>query len=569
MHLLRLASRVVVACLGTLILTPFLLATATPAIDVSCGFDDQIMRHRFMPVHVSVSGLVAPIEGKIVARQIREAAGGLQFPILHTVYEGTIENRTYRVTLPNLEPLNPLTVEVVDREGEVIVMSENTLRFGVQQWPFRIVINDQTPAGISDPVAAPSELPIDWWAYDAVSQVWLMVPIVSSPTLEALGEWVVSGGSLVLFTGAAFPRMDSPTFRKLLPLSSPLLSASSDGVYMLQGDLKDRASSRLTRKGTPLCIEMPLGAGTIALVTTRYEDLTPQEIEQIERETRTAVRMPDIERILQNIIHSTPVPRPPYWIAGLLAAATLAGSLLFSEARHFLERVNRLRTFAGLFAALCLMVLMATAWAGVYAGRHNNRIDIYQTNTAIRVQSSFGLDIMLCTLFAEQGAVVRVDHPVTSYPLPPAMASVRDVDLSEESDNFHSLLALQRNERRDLAYFAQGRLSVAMSLTGDGVQIVNRTERELLDAYILFGDMTFCIPVIKEGTATYALTEGYLPEERSALSTALLKWFPMRNGTVPWLLLTHPNEETIAEFDNDGFTKQVRQVAITIIEGDS
>lgn len=546
------------------------LTSASPTIEFSYGFDGQVMRHRFMPLRVTVSGLLEPVEGTIAVHQIRGTAGETHFPVMHTIYAGTIENRTYRVTLPNIEPLNPISIELLDCQSGVLASSEHVPRSGVREWPFPVIVEDRMLVGRTEPIVDPSELPTDWWAYDAVESVWLLTPILSTPVLEALGEWVVSGGSLVLFTGAEFPRMDSPVFRKLLPVTMPVLTETADGIYLLEGRLRDRASSRIVRDGSPILINMPLGAGRVALVTARFEDLSEDEIEQIFGEIHSAVRMPNIEQVLHEAIRSTPVPRPPFWIAGVLLVVTLAGLIVFCEARYHLESLSRLRAFIGIFAALCVLILSATTWAGLYARRYNDRVDVYQTNTTIRVQSSFGLDITLSTLFAAKMVDISVEHPVASYPLPPIAPTIRNVDFSEDNTDSQSCFALQEGERRDLTILDQGRLDVTMSLTPAGAEITNRTESELLEAYILLGDMTYCIPVIQAGKMMYDLSECHLPGERSALPIALLNWFPMRKGAVPWLLLMNQNDERIfADFKDEGIYKQVRKVTITIIEGES
>lgn len=569
MHVDRLVRYVTCVSFALVVSFPY-FALAAPTIDFSCGFDGQTMRHRFMPLRITVSGLVHPIEGSIVVHQTRRSAADTAFPIAYTVHSGMIENRVYRVTIPNTEPLNPVSVELLDHQRDVLAFGDVMLRLGTCEWPFPLFVTDHVLVDRTEPVVDPSELPTDWWAYDAVSSVWLMTPVVSVPVLEALGEWVVSGGSLILFTGTDFPRMDSPTFRKLLPVTTPYLAATADGDYMLAGKLRDRATSRLIRDDMPLLIVMPLGAGSISLITTRFEELTSEEADYIMAETKPAVRMPSIEQVVHEALRNTPVPRPPFLIAPILVGVTLAGVVVFSESRYHLKRLNRLRTFMGMFAGLCLLVLAISVWAGLFAGRYDDPIDVYQTDTTIRVQSSFGLEIALRTLFAERRVDVHVEHPAASFPLPPAVPSIRGVDFSEESTHLQSYFALQEYERRDLTVFDQGRIDIAMRLTPSGAEIVNQTDGDLLEGYILLGDTTYYIPVIRKGAATYALTESYLPEEKSALPTALSNWFPLRRGTVPWLLLIHQKDERIyAEFKDDGIYKQVRKVTLTIIEGES
>lgn len=541
-----------------LVLIAPICSVGSPEVHLTLGFDEQVMRHRFAPFLIQITGLSEPIDGALIVRQTRGIPGSRQASISHTIAEGILSNSSYEATLPLSEPLNPITVELVDVDGTVLAAHQYNARLGIREWPFPVIVGDPLHVDRTEAIIDASELPTDWWAYDAVDSVWLLTPIVSTPVLETLGEWVVSGGSLVLFTGADFPRMDSPVFRKLLPLSTPVLREESDGTYILEGNLKSRASSNLARNGTPILVKMPLGAGIISLITVRSEDLSEEEFEQIFEEIDSTMRMPNIEQLTLATLRSTGVPRPPYWITGVLVALILIVLFLFSETPH---RLRSGRTFA----VLGLVIVTATVWSGFFANRNNAFISLYRANTSIRVLSSFGLDIDLWTLYATQIADISLEHPEASYPLPAALPTTTNVDFSEENDTLHSTLTLQRNERRDLSLFNRGRLDVTMNLTSDGAEILNRTDGELHGAYVLLGEGTYFIPVVQMGTKTYALTPAYLPEETSALLRALQAWFPLRDGESAWLLLMEKDDQRT--FEDEGTHKKVRQVAVSLIEG--
>jgi len=541
-----------------LVVIASICSLASPEIQLTLGFDGQVMRHRFAPFLIQISGLTEPIEGALVVTQTRGVPGTRQALITHTIEQGILSNGTYEAALPLSEPLNPITIELVNLEGTVLAAYQHSARLGIREWPFPVIIGDPLLVDRTEAIVDTSELPTDWWAYDAADSVWLLTPIVAMPVLETLGEWVVSGGSLVLFTGAEFPRMDSPIFRKLLPLSTPILTEQSDGIYILEGTLKDQASVSLARNGVPILIKMPLGAGNISLVTVRFDELTDEEFEQILEKIDSAIRMPNIEQLTLATLRMTTVPRPPYWITGALIVLILVVLFLFTDTPHRLQ-TNKT------FVALGLVILITAVSSGLYANRNNAFILLYQANTSIRVISSFGLDMDLWTLYATQSTDIRLEHPEASYPLSAGLPTTTNVNFAEVNGTDHTMFSLQRNERRDLTLFDRGRLDITMRLIPNGAEIVNRMNTQLDSAYILLGEETYVIPVLEMGTRTYPLTPGHLPGESSGLLRALQNWFPLRDGDSSWLLLMEQVDESAP--DDERIHKKVRHVTVTLIEG--
>lgn len=533
-------------------------AAASPELQLTLGFDEQIMRHRFAPFRIQVTGLAESIEGKLVVTQTRGVPGTRQAPISHTIETGVLSNGIYDATLPLAEPLNPITVELISHDGTILAAHQHSARLGIREWPFPVIVGDPLQVDRTEAIVDVSELPTDWWAYDSVESVWLLSPIVTAPVLETLGEWVVSGGSLVLFTGAEFPRMDSPVFRKLLPLTTPVLNDQDDGSYRLEGVLRDQASASIFRDDDPILIQMPLGAGTISLVTLRVDDLTVEEFDQLVEQIDVSIRMPSIEQLTLATLRQTSVPRPPFWITGVLVVLILVILFLFTDTPH---RLRNNRTFV----ALGIAILFLAVSSGLYANRNNAFILLYQANTSIRVLSSFGLDIDLWTLYATQVTDIALDHAEGSYPLPSVLPTTTSVNFAEANSPDRTTLSLQRNERRDLTFFDQGRLDVTLEMTPDSAEITNRTDSDLGGAYILFGNETYAIANLEIGVHTYALESSHLPGETSALLLALQNWYPLRDGSSAWLLLIDQDEEKTLE--DEGMHKKVRHVAVSLIEG--
>lgn len=556
MRIHKMRSRLSLIALIFVLLTSCIVA-ASPEIDFTFGFDDQIMRHRFAPFHVQVSGLPEPTDGELIVKQTRGIPGAKQAPIVHVIAQGTITNGSYEATLPVLEPLNPITVELVDRNGEILAAHQKSPRLGTREWPFPVIVGTSLHLDRAEAIVDSSELPLAWWAYDAVKSVWLIAPVTSSPKLETLGEWVVSGGSLVLFTGAEFPIMDSPLFRQLLPMSAPILAQLPDGTYILDGIPKNAASSSVTRNGNTLLMQMPLGAGTISLVTVRFSDLTDQDLTLISQEIPSANRMPSIEQITGSTLRSTGVPRPPFWITPVLIFLIIVALLFFSETAHHLRpRIT--------LAALVVAIVSMTIWSGFYANRNNEYITLYHVNTSISILSSFGLHIDLRTLYSTQPADIHVEHAEASYPLPSALPTAFSVNFAERNDLKTSSFSLQRNERRDLTLNNRQRLDLSMVLTSSGIEVTNRTGSDIHGAYVLAGDETYHVPVLQTGTNTYSPASSPLRGETSAMVTALRGWLPLREGRAWLLFVDHDDEIT---FEDEGIHQKVRRVAVSFIEG--
>ena len=529
----------------------------SPEIHFTVGFDEQVMRHRFTPFNIQLSGLSEPIEAALLVRQTRGIPGATQAEVVHTVEQGMLSNGSYEATLPLYEPLNPVTVELVHANGERLASAQISARLGIREWPFPIIVGDPLRVDQTEAIVDVSELPSDWWAYDIAKSVWLLEPIASAPILETLGEWVVSGGSLVLFTGAEFPKMDSPVFRKLLPIGSPTLSQRGDGIYVLNGDRKLAASNILMGEELPLLVQMPLGAGQISLVTVRYEDLSDDEFAEIVDQIDSATRMPGIEQLTVATLRSTSVPRPPYWITPMLTALILAGLFLFSELS---QRLHPKRTLT----VLLLVILSSAVSSGLYANQNNAFVLLYQARTSLRVVSSFGINADLLTLYATQPLALIVDHSEASAPISSAMSTTYSADFSEVDNAEGSALQLQANERRDLTLFDRGRLGIEMAFVTEGIEITNRLGTELGDCYVLFGQDTYAVPVLSTGTHIYPLQPAYLPGETTSRMRALEAWFPLRDSGV-WLL--NVSEEDGSTFEEKGVHKKVRHVTIQLVEG--
>jgi len=546
-------------CLSTLLFLVFLTACtaiASPQIGVRVGFDGQVMRYHYAPLRVEVTGLAEPVRGRIVVKQIRGIPGARQHNVSHVLVDGTIGDGAIMATIPIVEPLNPITVELQDQSGAILAGRTESLRLGIRDWVFPVIVGTSLGLELTEAVIDSSELPSDWWAFDTAKSVWLAEPITSATLLDSLGQWVVSGGSLVLFSGAEFPKMDSPVLRRLLPIDSPQLDQLADGTYILSGWLKDNAETAMLRDGRPLLLQMSLGAGSVALVTVRADDITEAELDLIRGQIAPVRRVPTIDRVTSETLRSTVVPRPSYFVTPLLCIALL-GVL------WVLVRAGQRQRNAVVVLFLMGSVLALSLWSGWYAFAHKTFLSVYEARTNIEVLSSFGTTIEWHTLYSTMAVGIDIEHQVAAYPLPSALPTTKNVSFETHSELEKSTYQLQRDERRDVLVNGRARLDLRVVPTLTGLEIENLTESDISPAYIFVGEDVYEIPEVRVGTDVYPLIPSRAVQRLSGTLRILQDWLPMKGGRL-WLFTVSDEEET---FINEDSAHKVRQVTMRFIEG--
>ncbi len=533
-----------------------------PQLDVTIGFDSQLLRNVYAPFRIELDGLAAPVDGSLVVRQTAGLPGERRAEIVHVVASGMIENGITLVTLPIAEPLNPVIVELQSRDGRTLAAQEKSLRLGVRQWAFPVTVGRATGIAAAAVIDA-EELPLDWWAYDAAREVWLVDPPVPEEALEALGEWTVSGGSLVLFTGSAFPLMDSPTLRRLLPLQTPQLSPDQRGVFTLSGTLRPDARVTLARGTKPLLVQMPLGAGSISLITLSVDDLADDELSAIRDRVPATQRPPTTERVSAALLQSTDVPRPGYAVPLIVAGITMV-----SLVGCFLACSRRRWAIGGLVA-----VIVATAvLSGIYANASRRFVREYSIRTNVSVLSSFGINTAFCSFYAVEPRSVSFLHDLGSVPMSVAALGARGGTVAAQSEPGKMQFFLQTAERRDLMFPSRPRVSdLRFRFDGRIAEIENRTGHVIDRAYVASSGVILSLPPIQEGMQRLALLEG--APTGSARSTYLAlrsilrpieEWLPIvRRGA--WLVTVEERPQTT---ERDAQELE-REVSILILEGEA
>jgi hypothetical protein len=533
-----------------------------PRLDIAVGFDSQVIRSGYAPVRVEVSGLAASLEGMLVLRQTQGLPGERQAPIAHVIASGAIENGISWATIPLSEPLNPLIAELRSADGQILAQCEKNLRLGIRQWAFPVIVG-RSVGRTAEAVVDAAELPLDWWAYDAAREVWLLEAPVSEPALQALGEWVVSGGSLVLFTGASFPRLDSLTLRAILPLDAPHLVQLEAGRFRLAGDLRSGARVVRERGGAPLLIQRGMGAGTISLITVAVDDLSAEELSAVGADVPPVRRAPTTERVSAELLNSTSVPRPSYAVAPAIVVVLAVSLILF--ARYAERRPWTAGAVAGLIVVVAVL-------SGFYANSKKTFILQYSTITNISVVSSFGIHTAFSSFYAIAPRSVYMNHELGSYPESEQLQMARNGTFAAESEPGQTRFSLQAAERRDLLFHSRPRVEdLSFRLTGDELEIDNRTGRVLLNAYVAREGNLFPLPPIALGTQRIALqVKPVLGQARTAylLLRGVLRpieeWLPIDERGA-WLITFE--EESLPM--REGVPEKAREVFMTLVEGDA
>ncbi len=355
---------------------------ATPVLDVQIGFGGHVVSERFAPVRIRVEGYDSPTAATLLIIQSlgnpwRGAATVRQQPTLAVAIDGV-----YHTTIPIYDPLNPIRIALVDSNGATLAEQEVNLRPTRHLDPFPltygILPHPLSPDGI--PPIHITELPKDWWALDAAQSLWISGAPPQSEW-DTIEQWVFAGGSVVIFSGSDFFRLDSPVVRRLLPLRDPILVTAPPAIAHLAGTRKTGSDTVLRRAGVPLLVIRRYGAGYVALVTVRGADLTRDELGLVANTIPTTTRL-TLADFAERELGELPVVRPGHPAALLLGLGGVAGLAACGA-------IGRKHRLSGVLAALGLCVF-GSVWSGFYVNRNHTVVPLYSISTSLSLHALFG-----------------------------------------------------------------------------------------------------------------------------------------------------------------------------------
>ncbi len=540
-------------------------AGAAATLSSQFGFDGQLIRFRYAPIRVEVAGLTAPVEGRIAVKQFVGSDPSNPIPVSHEIARGRLENGVYQAALPAYDLLLPLLVQLVGPDGEVLASTTESVRQAVRGLPFIVVAGDSRSLGGTESIVSASELPSDWWAYEPVQSLWLTEPLLDQAVWEALGEWVATGGSLVLFSGSDFYQWDCPAARALLPLSAPTLREIAPGAFLLTGTPRTGAQVLLSKDAEPLLVRIQHGAGHVSLVTTRLRDVTDADLQRITARIPAARRLVAVDRLTQEALNNTRVVRPLYAFAPAVVVVIILGFAAFHS-----------RAARKSFVAPCVLLLVVVAGATVASGFYVNRIGSiayeYSINTAFTIRTSFTAACDSYGFFSLGSTFVTMDHDKRHFPIQ-ADVWVTTRSLYElNSALTQTTLTLPARTRRFVRTCGtEGANWRLLMMEDDRTFRIENPDARGAQAALLFMDGLFYEVPLVDGRPREAFAFGDLhhvsassmTEQEFVLYTSCIDWLATSAGT--WLLTYEESSEVTP---GEEMPEKVSLARIEIVEGE-
>lgn len=539
------------------------LTHASPSISVRIGLDDAVVAGRYAPVTIELSSLSFPVSGSLrIVQRVGNAWRGEASATVELA-SGVIVNGIYSGVIPIYEPANPLQVEVVDINGSIVAAADVSLRDAQQPSTFPLSVGRGLPAGAAVAWIAPSELPSDWTALDAVSVLWIGTA-PSRAAWEAIATWVLAGGSVVIGTGSDFFRIDSGLVRDLLPLEDPHVVLADGTPARVEGGLRPGARVILERDGQPAAIAHRYGAGHVMMVPQRLSDLTRNEVLALANAVKPA-SMVSLDAVGQALFERLEITRPRVGAAVLLG---VAATILFTG----LVTVGRRHPKAGV-AGIVVVSAILSVWSGLYINRANPTTVAYACITSVQARTSVGYSIASAGLVTmhdtalqlEGSGSMRVRVDYTPDPLRPNY----DSHVSPEQ----VVLSLPPGQHGWYRATGSSARSIDFQLGSEFPEKVRIRSwlTEPCPGVLLVDGTAYRLPTVQPGESEHSLGAGDSLESLTGLDPGFadiyqqfLEDFAL--GDAPWLLLF---SEESHKAGRGGLTPQTRIVTVYAQRGGS
>jgi hypothetical protein len=535
--------------------------SAQPEISAEFGFDHQLVRYRFAPIQVTLSGLEDPIAGHLIVQQFVGSDPSTPVSVEQEIVSGRIQNGVYRGTLPAYDPILPIIVQLIDEQGNVIASVSESVRQSARGLPFAVVAGAPYHVDDTEAIVDPSELPADWWAYDPVSALWLTSPLLTRAVWVGLGAWVSAGGSLVLFSGSDFYQWDNPLARELLPFSEPSLRDGVGSAPLLVGRPRAGAQVLLTKQDLPLLVRIPYGAGYVSLVTERFRDLDEMDLRRIEPRIPTSRRLLSADALSKDLLNETPVLRPMYAFAPLVVVAVLVALLAMRR-----RSVRHARSAAVLFLASIAVIAVAS---GLYLNRLGRMVYHYSISTTLHISTGFGCSTVSYAFFSLEPTQITIPQEKGAFPAQvqevPSAKSVYAMR-SEPGSTAFDLPARARRFVRGCTTQGAG-FRLAVDDTVRSIRVEPLEERQLVAAMIFADGYFHRLPLDSVGVNLRLddlrrLGTSAMTSMETAIYSSVDRWMPSLTGT--WLLTLSETGDLTRTVESPG---KVRVMDVDIVEG--
>ncbi|MEI6171576.1 MAG: hypothetical protein WCQ45_03740, partial [bacterium] len=470
---------------------------AATTFEVVVGLGDHVVPGRLAPIRLTLTSLPGDAARLRVLQDVGNAWRGettMSFEVPFVLSDaGDCEEvfPLYDVTLP-------LRIELLSANGRVLAQKEVELRSKKEDEPFPVGVGAfSTPFADRSVLLSPAELPRDWSAYAAAESVWIgrTRDGLDADRWDALARWVLSGGTLVVFTGGDFFLLDAPRLRDLLPIANPILTEREDGTRALTGDLRGDAAVLLSKEGVPWLVAARYGGGSVLFVSTDAFSLDREEFAEIRGHVPPARALSLVEAT-SDLLDRQPIDHPDAWVAVLLVG--LAIIALLSLVARCEWRPSRGLVLLGVFGLLAVSSCLY-----MYANPSRVVSDMYQTNTRVSVYGSLGVSVSCSALFSSSRQPAEAEVRLDSAPFELLPRSFESGSYNLSYNEGTARIELAPGERRLLAAQETAPARLQARLNGDEkVRLTSRLPQRIPDALLPIDSEAFLLPAIEPREAT-------------------------------------------------------------------
>ena len=498
----------IAALLGVLALASS--AAGTPTLDGSIGYSSSVVAREYAPVYVTLSGLPAGFSGTVRVIQYVGTLSEDPDLVINDIARGALENGRVVGTVAVYDPLNPVEIHLLDESGRSLAQEELNLRLFTRTSSFPIVVGPSLALGGSEVRVDPRDLPTDWWAYESVDSIWITGESLSSDAWETVARWVYAGGSLIVFTGSDYFRVDSPLLQEMFPTGLAVLRTLEDGTESLDlGGPTEEMWELAARDATVLAYQRRYGAGTVTLVPIRAGDMSEAAIRELAAGV-PSTRVLSLARYGATYQGEIRVPRPPYIVAPVMALVLIGCAALLRYGGG--EGAGKPHKTVGAPAVLTIVCIVGlSVFSGIYTNREKQLIELYQLDIVVNVQQSYGLSIGYSAFFAYGSTLaVEVEREGLSVPAHSLLNTVAAPVFSSTATPDQYAFTLQASEFREVRVYGAPRQLVTFSVNAAAthVSITNYATEATSSALLIVDGTMYRLPNLVAGEQTARLSDG-------------------------------------------------------------
>lgn len=256
------------------------VAQAATRFEVEAGFSNQVVENTFTPVRVRVQHDGPAVEGQLVLSQTVDTPwrGVFTETLSQPLKLGQRSNKAFTVYFPLNSTVYPLEAQIQNQLGKVIARQSLDLRDAAAGDRLVVAISEtgfpaNLPSGETVLSLQGEHLPDNVAGFESIRRIYLgrmNLAALERAQQQALLQWVMLGGDLVVFGGNNWFIQDTPLIYPWLPLVpagvEPLAYASGETMPTLTGALRGSVIYA-SGENRPLILRRPVGQGYMWLTT--------------------------------------------------------------------------------------------------------------------------------------------------------------------------------------------------------------------------------------------------------------------------------------------------------------